>query len=276
MNRSRKPSRSRWESIVNSRRMMFATSSVWVAFIFVVLVSRWGATTPVEPELQTPLSDASVVQQANEMAARGEYEAAALGYQVATGHDPDNISLRFALGSVLSHLGRQEETIEHYRWVVTHGDPGSLEVQVARRWLVSAGVLAPSVTFAVSKVLEQDAEEAQRTSAAGSPFSGSVRGRTEWRGVDPTSAPRRINLVLEGADSSNAEIALDTWVTLGEPYVFGSVDPGNYRLTARASDTILWEQKVSVEAGKETSVDLTDANSLLAAGDLAAVPQERE
>ena len=231
----------------HSRPLMFAASSVWVALILVIFVFRGGGTVPVEPPLAPPVP--SLVQQASDLAALGDYERAAEKYRAAVEREPDDVSLRFALGTALSHVGRQEETAEQFRWVVMRGDPGSAEVQTARRWLVRAGVLAEPVAFASST-----------TTVAGAVPAGKVKGKTEWKGAEPQSGSGRVNIALRGEEESNKDVVLDTSVTLGEPYEFDQVPPGTYRLTARVSETQAREHKITVEPGGETVFDLTSVS----------------
>jgi len=97
----------------NFRLLVFAASSAWVALILVILVFRWGGTTPVEPG---PASlGPSLGRQADGLAALGDYEAAVPKYRAALERDPEDFSLRFALGAALSHLGRREETAEQFQ-----------------------------------------------------------------------------------------------------------------------------------------------------------------
>lgn len=255
------PTKPRRKSRENPRFLMFAASSVWVALILVLFVFRGGGTTPVErhPPVEPPplASGLSLVQQADELTTRGEYGAAAEKYQAAMEQDPDDISLRFALGTALSYVNRQADTVEQFRWVVARGNSDSLEVQAARRWLVSAGVLAGRVTFA----------SPEEVFVPGAVPVGKVKGRTEGRGVDREAGPHRVSIVLRGQDESNKEVALDTLVRLGEPYEFDGVPSGNYLLTARLSETKLWEQKVTVEPGGETVLDLTSASGVVTANE---------
>ena len=62
------------------------------------------------------------------LAARGDYEGAALKYQQAANQEPEDVSIRFALGSALSHLNRREQTVEQFRFVVARGKPDSPEI----------------------------------------------------------------------------------------------------------------------------------------------------
>ena len=238
--------------------MMFLASSVWVALILVILVFRGGGTAPVEPR---PLASApSLVLQADQLAALGQYGEAAEKYRAAVERDPDNVSLRFALGTALSHVGRQEETVEQFRWVVTRGAPGSPEVEVARRWLTKAGVLAREVSFASPAGPDQEASPQAAAPAPparqGSVAVGAVKGRTVLHG-----SPREIQLVLGSTDEAKKNMAFTKTVKLGEPFQFDNVPPGTYRLTVEdlENDTSLWDLEVTVAPGKDTVLNLGNA-----------------
>lgn len=192
-------------------------------------------------------------QEGDGLAARGEYAAAADKYQAALSQEPSDLSLRFALGTTLSYLGRREDTIEQFRFVVTRGRPDSTEVQTARGWLIAAGELAESVTFAAPPNPEPEVAPPPPASIA----TGRVKGRTVGRGTG------EVNLALRGDDDRNREIAFPQSVKLGQPYEFAGIPPGNYRLKGEdaESGTVLWDQRVTVTAGKETVLDLTTSNS---------------
>jgi len=252
MKKSRKKSRK------NSRPLMFAASSIWVALILVFFVFRGGGTTPVE--LRPLASAPSLVLQADQLAALGQYAAAAEKYRAAVERDPDSASLRFALGTALSHVGRQGETVEQFQWVVTRGAPGSPEVEMARRWLTNAGVLAREVNFATPIGPDQEASPQAAAPAPstreGSVAAGTVKGRTELRGM-----PREIHLVLGSTDGAKRDMAFAKTVKLGEPFQFDNVPPGTYRLTVEDSenDTWLWDLEVTVAPGKDTVLNLRNA-----------------
>lgn len=252
------PKHSRVSSWKNSRPLMFAASSAWVALILVIFVFRGGGTTPVEPSL-APLGP-SLGRQADELAALGDYEAAVPKYRAALEREPGDVSLRFALGAALSHLGRRQETAEQFQWVVGMGDPASSEVEIARGWLVRAGLLAERSPLAPSTA-----------AIPGAVPPGKVKGRMEWNGADPQS---QVSIALRGEEESNNEVAFDTSVRLGEPYEFDQVPPGNYQLTARLSGTTLWDRKVVVEPGQETVLDLTSGDSAVSSKEPPAAGPE--
>ena len=180
-------------------------------------------------------------------AARGDYEGAALRYQQAANQEPEDVSIRFALGSALSHLNRREDTIQQFRFVVARGKPDSSEAQAALRWLIAAGEVAESVTFAPPESPKPEAVPPAPAFVA----TGKVKGRAAGKGTG------EVNLALKGDDDRNRELAFSQTVKMGEPYEFDA-PPGNYRLTAEDRETgeELWDVPVTVTAGKEIVVDL--------------------
>jgi hypothetical protein len=124
-------------------------------------------------------------------------------------------------------------------------------VQMARQWLTSAGERSggPEVTRAAA------GEAASR-----------VRGKTEWTGVDPRQRLVPLHVFLE--DEASRQVRFARRFRLGEPYEFRDVPPGTYRVIAKVEKTQLWEQTVTVEAGRDTVLDLSPANSPLPADQL--------
>src|SRR3972149_6086536 len=134
--------------MIKSRVFMFTASSIWVALIFVILVARGGGAVPAPVEPRSTPSALSVTHQAEALAARGDYEGAWRLYYRALETAPEDVSLWYGLGVVLSHLDQQQEAEVAFQYVVRHGRPDSEGVRVARGGLVSAGVLAaPGTVF---------------------------------------------------------------------------------------------------------------------------------
>ena len=194
-------------------------------------------------------------EEGDALAARGEYEAAAVKYRAAINREPEDVSLRFALGTALSHLGRRQETVEQFRFVISRGNLNSQEFQAAQRWLVSAGELAE--TAAVAPAASPEQEVSAGTSAAPTPAFPSATsqgGRVKVR-TEPRPGTREVNIIL--ADPRRA-LAFQKSGKLGETFEFETVLPGNYQLTAedRENGTGLWNLDVTVAAGKEVVLDL--------------------
>lgn len=187
------------------------------------------------------------------LAARGDYMGAAAKYQEAVALAPADISLRFALGTALSFLDRREEAITQFKWVVSQGDPDSAEYREARRWLARVGALVE--TAAAPEQSEPTA------SLEVKPDKGRVVGRTEWPGVNPHDRMIRGRIGIQGDEPGTAEVKLSRPFRLGDRYEFKDLPPGRYRLVAAVDSTTLWDQKITVEPGKLTEVNLSQASS---------------
>ena len=191
------------------------------------------------------------------LAARGDYEAAAVKYQQAANQEPEDVSVRYALGTALSRLNRREETAQQFTFVVVRGQPNSPEVEAARRWLMAAGEFSESLAVSPSAVPQTEVSPAPVATPPSSPQppvpSGTVRGKTELKGE-----PREIRVVMISQDESKRKMGLTQTVKLGESFAFDSVPAGTYRLMVQDSegDSVLWDLEVTVAPGKETALDL--------------------
>lgn len=214
---------------------------------------------PAPGPAQAPVGSLTLQLKAegDQLAARGEYEAAAVKYQAAVRQEPGNSTFWFALGTTLSHLGRRDETIDAFRRVVELGRPESEEVQVARRWLVSAG--APGEWLAFASPSEAATKPTATPPALRGP-KGTLRGTTQWAGL-PAEARFSVMIVLSGDDPSTKGVNFSRRLWLGEPYEFANIPSGTYRLIAASGNTQLWEQQVTVETDRQTVLDLTSASS---------------
>jgi hypothetical protein len=195
-------------------------------------------------------------QEGDAALAKGDYQTAALKLQQAVNQEPADMSLRYALGTALSYLNRRADAAQEFTWVVDRGAPGSQEVQMARRWLVSAGYPVETAPTVV-------------TAAAAEPTVGPsnhtpknrVKGKMEWPGVTPPETLIPVHVTLAGEGPGNREFNKTRRFRLGRFYEFWDVPAGKYQLVAKAGDTVLWEQKIAVEADKDTILDLSAANS---------------
>jgi tetratricopeptide (TPR) repeat protein len=188
---------------------------------------------------------------------RGEYAKAAGKYQEAVALEPNDMALRFALGSAYSYLGKRAETIEQFQWVVKRGDQGADYYRSARHWLAREGLLPATAATA-----GPDAASGGRAQAA---TKGNVAGTLEWPSVNPRERLIKVRVTLTGDDPSTKSVNLSRPFRLGERYEFRDLAPGKYRLVAKVEDgapvTELWEQTLSVEAGQVTQLPLGPANS---------------
>jgi tetratricopeptide (TPR) repeat protein len=221
------------------------------------------SSAPEPPKTPVGSLTLRLKQEGDSLAARGEYEAAAVKYQAAVNQEPGDLSLRFALGTALSHLGRRQETIEQFRWVAARGDPNSPEFQAAVKWLVSAGEMA-------ERVASSPASSARAPSGP----VGKVKGRIAWQRADLKEETRIVLVDLVGDEAATRSLKFHLDSKLGEPYELDNVPPGKYRLMAQVSGELVWQQKVTIGPGEEVVLDLTTSNSLFPSGTLPAEDPE--
>ena len=188
-------------------------------------------------------------------AARGDWPTAVARYGEALQRTPDDLLLRFSLASALSHVDRTADAIEHFVWVVEHGEPSRVEVASARQWLRDVGALPGAATATQTTQTASLGEQAAAQAAAG---TGSLSGKTAWPGVD-RHVPVRIRLRGQTEATKDARDRLT--IPLGKPFTFPKLTAGEYRLVGEAAGVALWDVPITVEADKTTSVDLSPANS---------------
>lgn len=223
---------------------------VTVTLLLVAFLFPHGGAGPVVP--RAPSAGPSLAEQAAAHVSRGDYAGAWALYREALAAAPEDVSLWYALGVTLSHLGERQATEEAFSYVVSRGRSDSEEVKLARRWLLSAGVLAEPVRF---KEGPEPAAVPRRGAAA-------VKGKVAWGEPDPSRAPLRVQVFLEGLDGEARGARFITRVRLGQPYVFEALPAGSYRLSASAAGQRLWDLTLTAGEGKAVVLDLGKHNSL--------------
>jgi hypothetical protein len=229
-----------------------------IAALAMLLGLAAGCQRGPSPPAATPVGSmtADLKAQGDALARQGQHAQAAVKYLAALNQEPGSIPIRFALAVALSNLeGRRQETAEHFKVVMAQGTPGSDEVRLARQWLTAAGELEGSAPRSEATASPQESE----------PDKGRVRGRIQWQAIDPRNERIEIAVGLEGEDNSNKFRRPD--FKIGRVYEFRNVPPGAYRLIAENSGTRMWEHRVTVEAGKETVLDLTESNAAVSPKD---------
>lgn len=224
-----------------------------------------------EPTAATsaPRSVPVLSEQADTLADRGDYAAAAALYREALRIDPAHLGIRYRLGSALSHLERFDETAEQFQWVVAHGEPSTPEVALAAEWLRAIEPATPATekpTRPVRPVGDQPATDDRPAKDT----TGTVRGQTRWSGLDPTDFKFTLQILLEREDDPSARALRSARTQLGAPYVIDRVPPGTWRLSAQVGTVRLWETTVEVRAGKVAVVDLTPDTSLVSPAEFPA------
>ncbi len=221
-----------------------------------LIVGCQQAPAPRRPAVPVMSPVAGTRGEADQLMERGEYGQAAGKYQAAVALAPDDMSLRYALGTAYSQLGRRAEAAEQFQWVVKRGDTGQDYYRSARQWLVSAGMLQDARTVSAAPDGGSQAQQSTR---------GKVGGPLEWPGVNPRVWLIKVRVTLTGDDAATQSVNVSRPFRLGERYEFRDLAPGKYRLVAKAEDGAptmeLWDQHVTVEAWQVTQLPLSASNS---------------
>lgn len=234
---------------------------IWLLAAALALASCQEAPIPSTPAAAAGSPVERLKAEGDALVAAGKYLDAIEKYREATDLDAAAVGPRFGLGTAYSFLEKRPEAIAQFRWVLDRADPGSTEYQEARRWLVSVGALTPPTTVA-------DASPAEPVRAT-DPTLGHLVGKTQWPEVTPQRHLITGSLTLTGDEPVTRDVKRTRAFRLGDVYEFKDVPPGRYRVVAAIDGTTVWDQKVSVEAGKETTLDLMQSASPVAVGTFA-------
>jgi len=195
--------------------------------------------------------------------AKGDYGNAVEKYRQAIDLDPSAVGPRFALGSAYSFLEKRPEAIVQFRWVMSRADAGSSEYQEAQRWLTRVGALVPPTTTVAEASQKNEARPADPSTV------GRLVGKTEWPGVSPQRRMLSGTMSLLGDEPVTQDVKRNRAFRLGDGYEFKEVPAGRYRVVAVIDGTTVWDEKVTVETGKDTSLTLSQSMSPVPAGKLA-------
>lgn len=225
-----------------------------------------GAACQQTPVSHPPVSTLSPAEQlkveGDALMAKADYAAAIEKYRQAADLDPAAIGPRFALGTAYSFLEKRPEALLQFRWILSHADAGSDEYQEAQRWLTRVGAL-------VAPTLVADAGQKGQARPVDSSTVGRLVGKTEWPGVTPQRRLITGTLSLVGDEPVTYDVKRDRAFRLGDGYEFRDVPAGRYRVVAVIDGTTVWDEKVTVDTGKDTSLTLSQATSPVPAGKFA-------
>lgn len=234
---------------------MFVTRLVIVTTLVLLSACGRNAATPQRSRPPSVSPGVAALRDAGDTAiVERDFERAVATYRQALEVAPADVSLRFRLASALTHLDRNAEAADEFRWITAHGPVAGPEVTMAREWLTAAAPIT------ADNAASRGPSATARQEAAG-PF-GKVRGRTSWARVPADeTAPITLALLLVPDHPTGPEDFVATHTRLGQPYGFDKVPAGAYRLRAEANFVRLWDVRVTVPADGETVVDLTEKNA---------------
>ena len=214
------------------------------------------------------LSNALVLKaEGDALTAKADHRAAAEVYRRAAALDPDDMSIRFALGTAQSFLDQKREAVEAFRGVVTRADPASAEYREAKRWLSAVRAPLPLETVPAGGSAPAKKPEVDATAAPEKLIGGRLVGRMEWPGAESALRSVRGEMWISGADALTESVKQQRPISLGGKFSFYDIPPGQYRITATLfvapKDVVMWDQKVNVEDGRPTELVLTPATALV-------------
>ena len=181
---------------------------------------------------------------------KGDYVDAIEKYRQAADLDPAAVAPRFGLGTAYSFLDKRPEAIVQFRWVMDHAASTSTEYQDAQRWLTRVGALT---------VASAQRDLGGTTDPTG--LLGQLDGRTEWPGLTPHTPRITGTLSLIGDEPATVDVKRSREFGLGDRYGFRDVPAGRYRIVPVIDETTIWNESVTVEAGKETTLTLRQSGS---------------
>ena len=227
---------------------------------------------------------AALVAEGHSFMSRADYRAALERYLKAATLEPGDISINFALGSAYSYLERHAEAIKQLKWVVKQADPRTLEYREALGWLRRVGVSTAARGTAGAPAPQASRDDfkdlgiptptpslrvADRTADKPAPVqdtagTGRVLGRSEW---PKHGRSLKGDVSILGDEEVTRDVRRLRGHRPGDRFEFLDLPPGRYRVVVRVSlgpgDLALWDQKVTVLAGKPTELTLTPATSLV-------------
>lgn len=210
------------------------------------------------PVSRPPVSTLSPAEQlkaeGDGLVAKGDYANAIEKYRQAADLEPTAVGPRFGLGIAYSFLDKRSEAIVQFRWILGRADSASTEYQDARRWLIRAGALSAEPAVA-------EASQSTESSTSDPSTTGRLFGRTEWPEITPQRKLITGNLSLVGDEPVTQDVKRSRAFRLGDAYEFRHVPAGRYRVVAVIDETKVWDEKVTVEAGKDTNLTLSQSTS---------------
>lgn len=224
--------------------------------------------TPVSPNpASAVLSPAEqLCLEGDAFLAKGDYSNAVEKYRQAVDLEPSAVPARFALGTAYSFLDKRPEAVVQFRWVLANAAPSSKEHQESHEWLTRVGALIAPATAPTEGALRDEKRVVDPSTV------GRLVGRTEWPEITPKIRLITGTMSLIGDEPVTHDVKRSRAFRLGDAYEFKDVPPGRYRVVALIDGTTVWDEKVTVEAGKDNQLTLSQATSPVPAGKFTASP----
>jgi hypothetical protein len=220
------------------RRWLLAAAAV------ALVVAACGHPPPAQKAEEDPETLAAAALE------HGDYPRAAALYRQAVERRPQSVSAHYGLGVASSNLSQRDDTIREFQWVVANGTPESVEVDAARRWLITAGVIRQPAVFPTQAATNSDR------------WNGSIEGQAYLGSSDQRQVQIRMQLHLIGQpDGPTKEERRVVRTDNDGQFRFVNIVPGAYMLTDKIAGKPRWRMKIEVSPGATLRLDLNPANS---------------
>ncbi len=219
-----------------------------------LVVAACGRSSPPAPKAEEdPETLAAVALE------HGDYAKAAALYRQAVERRPQSVSAHYGLGVATSNLAQRDETIREFQWVVANGKQDSVEVDAARSWLITAGVIRKPAVLT--------------TQTEGDRWNGTIEGQAYLGTSDQRQGQVRMQIFLVGQPDGTANGQRRVVRTDNDGnYRIPNVVPGSYMLIDRIAGKPRWRLKIEVSPGATLRLDLSPANSIDARDDFPKRP----
>jgi hypothetical protein len=187
--------------------------------------------------------------------------------RTAVQRDTESLELHYKLAITASYLSLLDEAVTEFEWVVAHATEGSEEVRVAREWLTAA----KSRDVTTARVADGSRQPASPTRpedgrVGDSGISGTVTW-TESGGAAEVKRRMQVHLIALPGQQSVEEQRFTIRTDENGRYAFLKIPPGMYKLTNTVAGPPLWRLRVTIAPGRETTLDLNNANSVTSRDD---------
>jgi hypothetical protein len=175
--------------------------------------------------------------------------------------------LHYKLAITASYLSLVDEAVTEFEWVVAHAAEGSEEMRVAREWLAAA----KSRDVTTASVADGSRRPASATRAEdGRVGDSGISGTVTWAesgGAPEIKRRMQLHLIALPGQQSVEEQRFTIRTDENGRYAFTRIPPGMYKLTNTVAGPPLWRLRVTIPPGRETTLDLNNANSVTSRDD---------
>ena len=232
---------------VQLKRPRLIVRAALLAIVSVAVLSA-GCRDTAAPRPAKVITDGDPLDQARQSMASHEYDTAVALLRAVVARRPDDFEAHYRLGVSASHLDRADEASREFEWVLTHGAPGTPEIQIAQNWLASRTAPRVPAPTAVAASTEAPVQKPDLATLTG-------------RALGPEGVKARLQLFLKGVPGTPVQDEYHILRTDQQGnFRFTNVVPGDYMLTNAIAGPPTWRLRVALAKGQRLVLDLSPSN----------------